>query len=135
MTLRDCYCVVCLTRSLPSELRFDLLVCSALDLCSLPCRISYCTADKLHDKVFAYIAQNTLNGTLECHAYLCSKRKVVSCPTRRSIFFAIDRKGCLKTPHNDFISVQLIQYVLVLTAQPVLFTLSRCGPVNMFNTF
>lgn len=42
------------------------------------CRISYCTVDKLHDKVFAYIAQNTLNGTLECHAYLCSKRKVVS---------------------------------------------------------
>ncbi|KAG7260032.1 hypothetical protein CRUP_019808 [Coryphaenoides rupestris] len=37
--------------------------------------ISYCTADKLHDKVFAYIAQNTHNGTLECHAYLCSKRK------------------------------------------------------------
>ncbi|XP_041867470.1 low density lipoprotein receptor adapter protein 1a isoform X2 [Melanotaenia boesemani] len=39
-------------------------------------RISYCTVDKLHDKVFAYIAQNTLNGTLECHAYLCCKRKV-----------------------------------------------------------
>ncbi|XP_068189248.1 low density lipoprotein receptor adapter protein 1a isoform X2 [Antennarius striatus] len=39
-------------------------------------RISYCTVDKLHEKVFAYIAQNTLNGTLECHAYLCSKRKV-----------------------------------------------------------
>ncbi|KAJ3608752.1 hypothetical protein NHX12_023282 [Muraenolepis orangiensis] len=38
-------------------------------------RISYCTADKHHDKVFAYIAQNTINGTLECHAYLCSKRK------------------------------------------------------------
>uniref|UniRef100_H3CV50 Low density lipoprotein receptor adaptor protein 1a n=1 Tax=Tetraodon nigroviridis TaxID=99883 RepID=H3CV50_TETNG len=39
-------------------------------------RVSYCTVDKLHDKVFAYIAQNTLNGTLECHAYLCSKKKV-----------------------------------------------------------
>ncbi|KAM9838311.1 low density lipoprotein receptor adapter protein 1a [Aulostomus maculatus] len=39
-------------------------------------RISYCTVDRLHDKVFAYIAQNTVNGTLECHAYLCSKRKV-----------------------------------------------------------
>ncbi|XP_034747343.1 low density lipoprotein receptor adapter protein 1a isoform X1 [Etheostoma cragini] len=39
-------------------------------------RISYCTVDKQHDKMFAYIAQNTLNGTLECHAYLCSKRKV-----------------------------------------------------------
>ncbi|XP_071382622.1 low density lipoprotein receptor adapter protein 1a [Centroberyx affinis] len=44
-------------------------------------RISYCTADKLHDKVFAYIAQNTLNGTLECHAYLCSKRKVAQAVT------------------------------------------------------
>lgn len=42
------------------------------------CRISYCTVDKLHDKVFAYIAQNTVNGTLECHAYLCPKKKVVS---------------------------------------------------------
>ncbi|KAM8841223.1 low density lipoprotein receptor adapter protein 1a isoform 2-T2 [Spinachia spinachia] len=39
-------------------------------------RISYCTVDALHDKVFAYIAQNAVNGTLECHAYLCSKRKV-----------------------------------------------------------
>ncbi|XP_046874728.1 low density lipoprotein receptor adapter protein 1a isoform X2 [Hypomesus transpacificus] len=44
-------------------------------------RISYCTADKLHDKVFAYITQNTLNGTLECHAYLCSKRKVAQAVT------------------------------------------------------
>ncbi|XP_038155711.1 low density lipoprotein receptor adapter protein 1a isoform X2 [Cyprinodon tularosa] len=39
-------------------------------------RVSYCTVDKVHDKVFAYIAQNAHNGTLECHAYLCSKRKV-----------------------------------------------------------
>ncbi|XP_056299595.1 low density lipoprotein receptor adapter protein 1a isoform X2 [Pseudoliparis swirei] len=39
-------------------------------------RISYCTVDKLHDKVFAYIAQTPVNGTLECHAYLCPKRKV-----------------------------------------------------------
>ncbi|XP_051927904.1 low density lipoprotein receptor adapter protein 1-B-like [Hippocampus zosterae] len=38
-------------------------------------RISYCAVDKVHDRVFAFIAQNTLNGTLECHAYLCSKRK------------------------------------------------------------
>lgn len=44
-------------------------------------RISYCTADKMHDKVFAYIAQNTLNGTLECHAYLCPKRKVAQAVT------------------------------------------------------
>uniref|UniRef100_A0A8C4SU90 Low density lipoprotein receptor adaptor protein 1a n=1 Tax=Erpetoichthys calabaricus TaxID=27687 RepID=A0A8C4SU90_ERPCA len=33
-------------------------------------RISYCTADKMHDKVFAYIAQSQHNETLECHAFL-----------------------------------------------------------------
>ncbi|XP_078423248.1 low density lipoprotein receptor adapter protein 1b [Cetorhinus maximus] len=38
-------------------------------------RISYCTADKVHDKVFAYIAQSQLTETLECHAFLCTKRK------------------------------------------------------------
>ncbi|KAB1269333.1 Low density lipoprotein receptor adapter protein 1 [Camelus dromedarius] len=41
-------------------------------------RISYCTADKMHDKVFAYIAQSQHNENLECHAFLCSKRKMVS---------------------------------------------------------
>ncbi|XP_028978491.2 low density lipoprotein receptor adapter protein 1a isoform X2 [Esox lucius] len=44
-------------------------------------RISYCTADRLHDKVFAYITQNPLNGTLECHGFLCSKRKVAKAVT------------------------------------------------------
>lgn len=41
-------------------------------------RISYCTADKMHDKVFAYIAQSQHSESLECHAFLCTKRKVVS---------------------------------------------------------
>lgn len=41
-------------------------------------RISYCTADKMHDKVFAYIVQSQHNETLECHAFLCPKRKTVS---------------------------------------------------------
>lgn len=41
-------------------------------------RISYCTADKTHDKVFAYIAQSQQNENLECHAFLCTKRKMVS---------------------------------------------------------
>lgn len=59
----------------------SLTPCCSSNLSPPACRISYCTVDKLHDKVFAYIAQNTLNGTLECHAYLCSKRKVVSCLT------------------------------------------------------
>ncbi|XP_073678279.1 low density lipoprotein receptor adapter protein 1a isoform X1 [Garra rufa] len=44
-------------------------------------RISYCTADKMHDKVFAFIAQNQQNETLECHAFLCAKRKVAQAVT------------------------------------------------------
>ncbi|XP_057211651.1 low density lipoprotein receptor adapter protein 1a isoform X2 [Triplophysa rosa] len=44
-------------------------------------RISYCTADKTHDKVFAFIAQNQQNETLECHAFLCAKRKVAKAVT------------------------------------------------------
>ncbi|TRY91537.1 hypothetical protein DNTS_004975 [Danionella cerebrum] len=44
-------------------------------------RISYCTADKVHDKVFAFIAQNQQNETLECHAFLCAKRKVAQAVT------------------------------------------------------
>ncbi|XP_017320103.1 low density lipoprotein receptor adapter protein 1b isoform X1 [Ictalurus punctatus] len=44
-------------------------------------RISYCTADKMHDKVFAYIAQSQRNETLECHAFLCSKKKVAQAVT------------------------------------------------------
>ncbi|KAL3044312.1 hypothetical protein OYC64_004041 [Pagothenia borchgrevinki] len=56
-------------------LLFDSLSNKQLENVSIY-RISYCTVDKLNHKVFAYIAQNTLNGTLECHAYLCSKRKV-----------------------------------------------------------
>uniref|UniRef100_A0A671KSM7 Low density lipoprotein receptor adapter protein 1-B-like n=1 Tax=Sinocyclocheilus anshuiensis TaxID=1608454 RepID=A0A671KSM7_9TELE len=50
-------------------------------------RISYCTADKMHDKVFAYIAQSQRNETLECHAYLCTKRKVVSVSFRVAFEF------------------------------------------------
>uniref|UniRef100_A0A3P9I0U4 PID domain-containing protein n=1 Tax=Oryzias latipes TaxID=8090 RepID=A0A3P9I0U4_ORYLA len=44
-------------------------------------RISYCTADKMHDKVFAYIAQSQHNETLECHAFLCTKRKMAQAVT------------------------------------------------------
>ncbi|XP_067862693.1 low density lipoprotein receptor adapter protein 1b isoform X2 [Heptranchias perlo] len=44
-------------------------------------RISYCTADKVHDKVFAYIAQSQLNETLECHAFLCTKKKMAQAVT------------------------------------------------------
>lgn len=41
-------------------------------------RISYCTADKTQDKVFAYVSQSRFNETLECHAFLCQKKKIVS---------------------------------------------------------
>ncbi|XP_047671654.1 low density lipoprotein receptor adapter protein 1a isoform X2 [Tachysurus fulvidraco] len=44
-------------------------------------RISYCTADKMHDKVFAYIVQNQRNKMLECHAFLCAKKKVAQAVT------------------------------------------------------
>ncbi|XP_026135449.1 low density lipoprotein receptor adapter protein 1-B-like isoform X2 [Carassius auratus] len=44
-------------------------------------RISYCTADKMHDKVFAFIAQNQQNERLECHAFFCAKRKVAQAVT------------------------------------------------------
>ncbi|XP_013400420.1 low density lipoprotein receptor adapter protein 1 [Lingula anatina] len=44
-------------------------------------RIQFCTADKEHDKVFAFIARNTTNETMECQAYLCSKRKVAEAVT------------------------------------------------------
>ena len=37
-------------------------------------RISYCSADATHDHVFAFIATN-YNETMECHAFLCPKRK------------------------------------------------------------
>ncbi|XP_011506594.1 PREDICTED: low density lipoprotein receptor adapter protein 1-like [Ceratosolen solmsi marchali] len=43
-------------------------------------RISYCSADGAHDHVFAFIATNP-NETLECHAYLCPKRKVAQTVT------------------------------------------------------
>uniref|UniRef100_A0A803THZ5 Low density lipoprotein receptor adaptor protein 1 n=1 Tax=Anolis carolinensis TaxID=28377 RepID=A0A803THZ5_ANOCA len=43
--------------------------------------ISYCTADKVHDKVFAYIAQSQHNENLECHAFLCGKKKMAQAVT------------------------------------------------------
>nr|XP_014349168.1 PREDICTED: low density lipoprotein receptor adapter protein 1-like isoform X3 [Latimeria chalumnae] len=44
-------------------------------------RISYCTTDKAQDKVFAYVAQNQSNETLECHAFLCPKKKIAQAVT------------------------------------------------------
>ncbi|XP_034637911.1 low density lipoprotein receptor adapter protein 1-like isoform X4 [Trachemys scripta elegans] len=44
-------------------------------------RISYCTTDKLQNKVFAYVAQSPQNGALECHAFLSSKKKIAQAVT------------------------------------------------------
>ncbi|RUS90884.1 hypothetical protein EGW08_001391 [Elysia chlorotica] len=44
-------------------------------------RVCFCTADKTHDKVFAYIARNTTNETMECHAFLCAKLKIAQAVT------------------------------------------------------
>ncbi|XP_055945817.1 low density lipoprotein receptor adapter protein 1-A-like isoform X2 [Argiope bruennichi] len=38
-------------------------------------RISFCSADATYDRVVAFIGTNK-NETLECHAFLCSKRKI-----------------------------------------------------------
>ena len=43
---------------------------------SLSLRISYCCADALFSHVFAFIAVNK-DETMECHAFLCRKRKIV----------------------------------------------------------
>ncbi|XP_033741257.1 low density lipoprotein receptor adapter protein 1-like [Pecten maximus] len=44
-------------------------------------RISFCSADKSHDKVFAYMARTTVNETMECHAFLCPKKKLAQAVT------------------------------------------------------
>jgi len=43
-------------------------------------RISYCSADATYDHVFTFIATNR-NNTMECHAYLCPKRKMAQSAT------------------------------------------------------
>ncbi|XP_016101946.1 low density lipoprotein receptor adapter protein 1-like [Sinocyclocheilus grahami] len=45
------------------------------------CRISYCTTDKTQDKVFAYVSQSQFNEALECHAFLCQKKKIAQAVT------------------------------------------------------
>ncbi|XP_022293600.1 low density lipoprotein receptor adapter protein 1-A-like [Crassostrea virginica] len=44
-------------------------------------RISFCSADKNFDKVFAFMARNSVNETMECHAYLCDKAKIAQAVT------------------------------------------------------
>lgn len=44
-------------------------------------RICFCTADKNHEKIFAFVARNTVNETMECYAFLCPKRKIAQAVT------------------------------------------------------
>ncbi|KAG7259644.1 hypothetical protein CRUP_021933 [Coryphaenoides rupestris] len=37
--------------------------------------------DKTQDKVFAYVSQSPFNETLECHAFLCQKKKIAQAVT------------------------------------------------------
>lgn len=43
-------------------------------------RISYCSADATYTHVFAFISTNS-NDTLECHAFLCPKKKIAQAAT------------------------------------------------------
>jgi len=43
-------------------------------------RISYCSADATYDHIFNFIATNS-NNTMECHAFLCKKRKIAQSAT------------------------------------------------------
>ena len=43
-------------------------------------RVSYCLADIIYDHVFAFIA-TAHNSSMECHAFLCPKRKVAKAAT------------------------------------------------------
>ncbi|KAM9434126.1 low density lipoprotein receptor adapter protein 1a isoform 2-T2 [Clarias gariepinus] len=71
---------VSLTVSPQEMLIYDRISNQPLECISIY-RMSYCTVDKTHNKVFAYIAQNQQNETLECHAFLCAKKKVAQAVT------------------------------------------------------
>ena len=53
-------------------------VSTAYNYSALSYRISFCTADKTYEKIFGYIARNADNETMECHAFLSLKKKIVS---------------------------------------------------------
>jgi len=44
-------------------------------------RVSFCTNDSTHTKIFAFIARNNDNETMECHAFLCPKKKIAQAIT------------------------------------------------------
>lgn len=59
----------------PSGLRATDVSNGSVDIDVSIYRISYCSADATFDRVVAFIATNK-NETLECHAFLTSKRKI-----------------------------------------------------------
>jgi low density lipoprotein receptor adapter protein 1 len=69
-------------------------------------RICFCTADRAHEKVFAYIARNRENETMECHAFQCEKRKIAEAITLTvaesfQIAKELVENGQLSAPHSD----------------------------------
>ena len=55
-------------------------------------RVSFCTNDSTHSKVFAFIAKNNDNETMECHAFLCPKKKTAQVRKDRDRDLKIERK-------------------------------------------
>ena len=49
------------------------------------CRISYCSADATFTHVFAFLAVNRAES-LQCHAFLARKQKIVSCKAHFNSF-------------------------------------------------
>ncbi|XP_067673933.1 low density lipoprotein receptor adapter protein 1-like [Haliotis asinina] len=65
----------------PTGIRMTDLLTKEVSIDMSIYRISFCTADKNHEKVFAFIARNSINETMECHAYFCAKRKLAQAVT------------------------------------------------------
>ncbi len=65
-------------------------------------RISYCSADATYDRVFAFISTNR-NETLECHAFLCPKRKMVR--NAAHLFKAFWREKGRRTLEPDLLNI------------------------------
>lgn len=73
-------------------------------------RISFCSADKTHDKVFTFMARNTVNETMVCHAFLCAKRKIAQAVTLTvSKAFELAQDQCNATESNRRLSESIKQ--------------------------
>ncbi|KAL2308080.1 hypothetical protein Nmel_001079 [Mimus melanotis] len=73
-------------------------------------RISYCTTDKLQNKVFAYVAQSQESGALECHAFLSPKKKIAQAVTltvAQAFQMALDLWEAAHAGRRNFLAVSL----------------------------